>query len=94
LVSLTTEQVHLLLDSDIDTAILIAETLFEKFPTLSLARQIILVDMAFNLGQTRLSEFVKHQCINVNGNWVRAASEMQNSLWAASWKKSCFKYME
>jgi lysozyme len=82
LVSLTTEQVHLLLDSDIDTAIFIAETLFEKFPTLSLARQIILVDMAFNLGQTRLSQFVKLiNAVNA-GNWVRAASEMQNSLWA------------
>jgi hypothetical protein len=56
LVSLTTEQVHLLLDSDIDTAI--AETVFEKFPTLSLARQIILVDMAFNLGQTRFLDLL------------------------------------
>jgi lysozyme len=82
LVSLTTEQIHLLLDSDIDTAIFIAETLFEKFPTLSLARQIILVDMAFNLGQTRFSRFIKLIAAVNDGKWDRAATEMKNSLWA------------
>jgi lysozyme len=82
LVSLTTEQVYLLLDDDIDTAILTANMLFKHFTALSVTRQIILVDMAFNLGQTRLSRFVKLIDAVNTSNWVRAASEMQNSLWA------------
>jgi lysozyme len=82
LVSLTTDQVYQLFDKDIDTAILTAETIFKIFTTLSLVRQVILVDMAFNLGQTRLSGFVKLINAIDAGNWDRAAAEMQNSLWA------------
>jgi GH24 family phage-related lysozyme (muramidase) len=82
LVSLTTEEVYLLLGKDIDTAILTANTLFKNFTTLSPVRQIILVDMSFNLGHTRLSKFVRFIDAINKGNWVRASSEMQNSLWA------------
>jgi len=82
LVSLTKEQIYQLLDKDIDTAILTANTLFKNYKSLSIERQIILVDMAFNLGQTRLSKFVKFIDAINTGNWVRATSEMKNSLWA------------
>jgi GH24 family phage-related lysozyme (muramidase) len=82
LVSLTTEQIYQLLDKDIDTAILTAKTLFKNFTTLSTVRQIILVDMAFNLGQTRFSGFIKLIAAVNAGKWDRAATEMKNSLWA------------
>jgi lysozyme len=82
LVSLTTEQIYQLLDKDIDTAILTAKTLFKNFTTLSTVRQIILVDMAFNLGQTRFSGFIKLIAAVNDGKWDRAATEMKNSLWA------------
>jgi GH24 family phage-related lysozyme (muramidase) len=82
LVSLTTEQVNQLFDKDIDTAILTATTLLKNFSSLSIERQIIVVDMAFNLGQTRLSQFVKFIAAINTKNWVRAAAEMEKSLWA------------
>ena len=82
LVSLTTEQIYHLLDKDIGTAILAANTLFKNFKTLSIERQIILVDMAFNLGQTRLSGFIKLIAAINAQKWDRAATEMKNSLWA------------
>jgi hypothetical protein len=45
-----------------------SKTLFKNFTTLSTVRQIILVDMAFNLGQTRFSGFIKLiAAVNENG---------------------------
>ena len=81
-VGLTLEQINQLLDEDIETAISTANSLFNNFATLSLERQIILVDMAFNLGKFRLSRFVKFISAVQLENWPLAAAEMQNSLWA------------
>jgi hypothetical protein len=51
--------------------------------------------MAFNLGQTRLSRFVKLIDAVNTSNWVRAASEMKNSLWARQLEEELFQiYME
>jgi GH24 family phage-related lysozyme (muramidase) len=82
MVSLTTEQIYQLLDKDIDTSILTANTLFKNFTSLSIERQIILVDMAFNRGQTRLSGFIKLIAAINAEKWHRAAAEMENLLWA------------
>jgi GH24 family phage-related lysozyme (muramidase) len=82
LVTLTIEQIYQLLEKDIDTAILTANILFRNFKTLSIERQIILIDMAFNLGQKRLSGFIKLIAAIDAEKWDRAATEMKNSLWA------------
>jgi len=44
-------------------------------------RQAILVDMAYNLGATKLSEFVKMREAILAGDYQRAASEMKDSKW-------------
>jgi len=42
----------------------------------------IIVDMAFNLGLTRLSQFKKFQQALINNNYEKASEEMLDSRWA------------
>ena len=42
----------------------------------------IIVDMAFNLGLTRLSKFKKLKQALINNDYVKASEEMLDSLWA------------
>jgi lysozyme len=44
-------------------------------------RQAILVDMAYNLGPNKLSEFKNMQAAVQSGDYMKAAAEMKNSRW-------------
>jgi len=60
----------------------------EKFwPTLSDARQAVIVDMAFNLGAKRLNNFVGFRQALRKGAWQDAAKHMRLSLWFVQVKK-------
>lgn len=80
--SFTIDQAMKLLEEDIDNSVVSATLLFCNFHTLSRVRQIVLTDMAFNLGQTRLSRFVNLIAEVKAENWEKASREMQNSAWA------------
>lgn len=56
-VKLNDDQINTLLERDIDTAITDVRSLFPNFDELDSARKIVLKDMAFNLGKTRLKNF-------------------------------------
>lgn len=71
----------LLLDHDLDAAIRDCAT-FPWFPSLDPIRQRVLVDMAFNLGLTRLRGFRRMLRLIEEGDYVRAAHAMRNSAWA------------
>lgn len=45
-------------------------------------REAVLIDMAFNLGVTRLKGFVRFRTAVVNKKWKQAGREMLDSRWA------------
>ena len=58
-----------------------ARKLFSNFDAIDADRQVILIDLSFNLGYTRLSAF-KNTIAAVNArNWETAADELKNSSW-------------
>jgi lysozyme len=80
-VELTDEQIDDLLITDLAKAIDDANALFANFDDLIPARQIVLVDMAFNLGKNRLSGFGKMIAAVAAEDWDEAANQMINSAW-------------
>lgn len=79
--TLTDEQIDSLLADDLATAISDARDLIANFDTLTIARQIVLVDMAFNLGKPRLANFRKMIAAIGAGDWEEAAAQMKDSRW-------------
>jgi lysozyme len=80
-VGLSSAEVEMLLDNDIASAENTARTLFPTFDSLSDARKAVLVNLAFNMGQARLSGFIKLRKAVEAGNFDAAAREMENSGW-------------
>lgn len=81
-VGLRPDEVALMLDNDITVAEHTARVLFPSFETLSENRKAVLVNMAFNLGQERLSHFTHFRDAVEAGNWREASEEMLESKWA------------
>jgi GH24 family phage-related lysozyme (muramidase) len=79
--SLTQSQVAGLLASDARTAIGIARSLFPGFDGYDRARQLILADLAFNLGKTKLASFKSFISAVNAGNWDEAAAALRKSKW-------------
>lgn len=71
-----------MLENDLERAIVAAQRIFPTFDSLSDERQEVLVNMAFNLGEWRLSGFIKFRRAIIGENWVRAKREMLDSRWA------------
>lgn len=68
---------------DVQTALQDAERwLGFAFANLSDIRQEVVVEMAFQLGYTRLSGFVKLRVAIMDGEWEEARTQMLDSLWA------------
>lgn len=78
---LSNEQVYEIYMGDMKQAISDAMKLVPNFKTLPIQVKLILVDMSFNLGYTRLAKFEKTLDACKNHDWQRMADEMQNSLW-------------
>ncbi len=81
-VGITAEEAEYLLQNDMETAIAAAEALFDDFDSLSDVRKAVIADMAFNLGQARLSHFVKFRKAVSDGNFKEASAQMLDSSWA------------
>ena len=80
--SLTEEQVFQLMEDDLQIAIADAKSIVKNSSYLSNERQIVLIDMSFNHGKTRLAQFVKMiAAVNAN-DFNKAANEMADSTWA------------
>jgi len=75
------EQVLDWFKEDCEEALSDARALFLNFDSLPDQVKRVLVNMAFNLGRSRLGKF-KNLIRAVNeGNWVKAADEMVDSRW-------------
>lgn len=67
--------------SDLVVAIKDAEHLYPKIGSYPDEVQSILVNMAFNLGRTRLAKFKKMRKAIKHKDWKEAAEEMKDSAW-------------
>lgn len=76
------EQVIQWLRDDLNTAINDCYVLFGNFPSLNIARQSVLVDMAFNMGYIALSGFRRLMKAVAMEDWSLAKESMLQSLWA------------
>ena len=75
------DEINLMLSNDIDEALGSARSLIAGFDNLDDVRQEVLVNMAFNLGKTRLAGFKKLISAVVAKDFQRAADEMEDSAW-------------
>ena len=79
-VGITKEEAELLLKNDLEKA----EKDAEKFPVyakLNQARKDVLIEMVFNLGYSRLSNFKKMFAALEKGDYDEAANQMLDSSW-------------
>lgn len=76
------KEAELLLTNDIILAEADATALFPNYSALDNARKLVLLNMAFNLGKTRLAGFKKFRAAVDRQDFVTAAHEMLDSQWA------------
>lgn len=79
---LTDEQADAVLVDDLAIAGVEAQRAWPWIKDLDAARAGVVVDMAFNMGMTRLNKFTEFPRHLKAGNYSMAAYEMLNSLWA------------
>ena len=79
---LSNEEALFLLQNDIQEAIISLKKEFSFFQSLSMDRQIVLIDMCFNLGINRLKGFKKMIKAIEEKDYSLASKEMLSSLWA------------
>ena len=76
----TDDQIDILFDQDITNAMKIIHALYPNFDQIDENRQIVLISLAFNMGN-RLEEFHNtNRAIN-SGDWNTVAGNLQQSLW-------------
>jgi lysozyme len=78
---ITMREALFLLSNDIDTAVEDARALLDCWDDLDDVRQMVIVDMAFNLGRSRLAEFRRMLAAVEQRRYERAADEMVDSKW-------------
>lgn len=79
---LSNEQINILMKEDVETAISNAKNYVgERWEGLDPNAQKVIVDMAYNLGSSRLSQFKKLRGALIDRDYPRASKEMENSKW-------------
>ena len=79
---LSEDEIMHLFNNDVADAIDDVRHCFSCYDQLSRPRQMVVVDMAFNMGRASLSQFVRFIGAVHRGDWNDAAEEMLDSLWA------------
>ncbi|MFN7096521.1 MAG: hypothetical protein ACK4PR_03015 [Gammaproteobacteria bacterium] len=80
-IKLTDRQIDILYCYSHGQALKDAQQFCPSFNSLHRRRQIVLIDMAYNLGFARLATFKNLQKALANKNWNKAADEIINSKW-------------
>lgn len=75
------DEIDLMLNNDIEEAVGIARAVVPNFDKLDDVRQEVIVNMAFNLGETRLTGFKQFIAALVRFDFQRATAEMMDSKW-------------
>jgi len=81
-IGLTEDEIDYLLQNDIDRIISELDFQYDWFSDLNSARQDAMIDISFNLGQTRLRKFEKSLAAMSLNNWDKAANEFMDSKWS------------
>lgn len=94
--ALTDAQVAALFDGDVNAAIFAAGCQVHNFDELPDAVQAVVVDMMFNLGSRRFSEFVKFKAALAANppDFEAAANEIRNSAYCGQVKTRCAENAE
>ena len=79
---LSDDEVDYLLQNDIDRVILELDSEYDWFSDLDDVRQDAMIDISFNLGQTRLRAFKKALSAMSEGDWDEAADQFMDSRWS------------
>ena len=79
---LSADEVDYLLQNDIDRVISELESEYDWFSDLDDIRQDAMIDISFNLGQTRLRSFKKALLAMSEGDWDNAADQFMDSRWS------------
>lgn len=75
------ERIDTVFEADCDIAIKDCEALFPTWESMPDKAKRVLVNMAFNLGRNRLSQFKNMREAVGNSEWKKAAEEMTDSRW-------------
>ncbi len=75
------EQAEDWLDEDVNIAVSDTLRLVPRYDEISESRQEALVEMAYNLGYSRLSKFLRMLAAIDADNWPEAAIQAKSSLW-------------
>ncbi len=79
--TITVDKQESLLDNDLDWALLTCYRLVPEFLTLHEEAQEVLVNLAFNLGYTKLAKFTRTLAAFGRSAYQEAADGLQKSLW-------------
>lgn len=79
-------EANIMLTNDIVDVEADCKSLFPNFDRLNNARKVVLLNMMYNLGKTRLSAFKKFRAAVDVEDWYKASVEMMDSLWASQVK--------
>jgi lysozyme len=79
---LSDDEVDYLLQNDIDRVSSELDSEYEWFAGLDDVRQDAMIDISFNLGQTRLRAFKNALAAMAKGDWRAAADEFMDSRWS------------
>ncbi|MEZ0072587.1 glycoside hydrolase family protein [Planotetraspora sp. GP83] len=84
--NLTPLQITTLFEGDFYAAIANVKTVIYNFDRLTSSRQVVLIDMMYNMGPGKFRQFTRMiGAVNV-GDFYRAGLEMKNSTWATQVK--------
>jgi lysozyme len=78
---LTDDEIKKLFQRDAELALLNAKKFVSNFDSLPYDVKLVLIDMSFNLGENRLSKFIKLKNALEKNDFQEAAKEMKNSKW-------------
>ena len=81
-IGLQEDEIDYLLQNDIDRIITELDFEYGWFSELNEARQDAMIDISFNLGQTRLRKFKKALTAMEKSDWDTAANEFMDSKWS------------
>lgn len=87
-------EIDLMLTNDIAEAVEVAKRLFKSFERLSDTRKAVLVNMAFQMGETRLAGFKGVREAVEAQAWAQAAAAMLDSRWATQTPKRAARLAE
>lgn len=79
---LSDDEVDYLLQNDIDRVFVELDSEYEWFAGLNDVRRDVMIDISFNLGQTRLRAFKKALAAMAAGDWGEAAAQFMDSRWS------------